>query len=157
MLVTPWFWFAAALILGFVEMLAPGYIFLGIAIGAGLVGGMLLVTPAELGWTQSVPILCLIFAVLSLMYARAWRLADRIGLDAAERISTKGSLRAHLLSVAIGVVSMLLAVVSPKTVVWSGLVYFLMGPVQGLNGFATARAIERLEGAGEAVDPAPAD
>lgn len=75
MLVTPWFWFAAALILGFVEMLAPGYIFLGIAIGAGLVGGLLLVTPAELGWTQSVPILCLIFAVLSLI---SWLALRRI-------------------------------------------------------------------------------
>ncbi|SDC89751.1 NfeD family protein [Ruegeria marina] len=58
-----WLWIAAALVLGVVEMLLPGFIFLGFAIGAALTGLLLLVL------TPSLPVLLLIFAALSLV---AW-------------------------------------------------------------------------------------
>lgn len=66
-----WAWLAAALILAIVEMLAPGFIFLGFAIGAALVGLMLL-GPIAL---MSVPMILLIFAALSLA---AWLTLRRI-------------------------------------------------------------------------------
>lgn len=59
-----WVWLAAALLLAILEVLAPGYIFLGFAIGAGLVGVTLL-TP----FSPGLPALLAIFAVLSLI---AW-------------------------------------------------------------------------------------
>lgn len=60
-----WVWIAAALALGILEVFAPGYIFLGFAFGAMAVGLLLLNT----GLGLSLPVLLLIFAVLSLV---AW-------------------------------------------------------------------------------------
>lgn len=94
-----------------------------------------------------------IFAVLALMYWRAWRLRDRIHLDLLERIATRGALRRHLLSIAVGLGSIILAVAVPQHPAWSGMIYFLMGPVQGISGYLTGRELERAmeaesEGAG---------
>ncbi|UZD92248.1 NfeD family protein [Cognatishimia activa] len=62
LLTTWWVWLAAALVLGILEMLIPGFIFLGFAIGAAVVGIALL---GPLG-LLSVPAILLIFAVISL-------------------------------------------------------------------------------------------
>lgn len=58
-----WVWMAAAVILAILEVLAPGYIFLGFAIGAFLMGLGLAVGVAgfSLAWAL------VIFAVLSLI------------------------------------------------------------------------------------------
>ena len=84
-----------------------------------------------------------IFTVLALMYWRAWRLRDEIRLDAAEREAVRGSIRGHILSIAIGLSSLIFAVFVPNVPWLSGVVYFLMGPAQGFNGFKTGNAIER--------------
>ena len=65
-----WVWLAAALVLAILEVLAPGFIFLGFAIGAGIVG-LLLLTPFSTG----LPALLAIFAVLSLV---AWALLRKV-------------------------------------------------------------------------------
>lgn len=57
-----WVWVVFGVALGVLEVLVPGFIFLGFAIGAVLVG--LLVLVGVLG--GSVPLLALVFAVLSL-------------------------------------------------------------------------------------------
>jgi len=64
-----WVWLAAALVLGILEVLAPGFIFLGFAIGAALVG-LLLLSPL----TPGLAALLAIFAVLSLV---AWLVLRR--------------------------------------------------------------------------------
>ena len=66
-----WIWMAAALALGILEIVLPGFIFLGFAIGAAITG-ILLILP---GLTPSLPILLLIFAVLSLV---SWLVLRRI-------------------------------------------------------------------------------
>ncbi|NRB19936.1 MAG: hypothetical protein HRU33_20910 [Rhodobacteraceae bacterium] len=66
-----WLWAAAALLLAIVEVLAPGFVFLGFAIGAAAVSLILLNTGLSLG----LPILLLIFAALSLL---AWLILRRI-------------------------------------------------------------------------------
>ncbi|MFY9238969.1 MAG: hypothetical protein WAO78_08895 [Roseovarius sp.] len=68
-----WVWGAAALIFAVVELLVPGFIFLGFAIGAGIVGLVLL-----LGFAPGLAALLVLFAVLSLL---AW-----IGLRRAFRL-----------------------------------------------------------------------
>lgn len=65
-----WAWLAAALVLAILEVLAPGFIFLGFAIGAAVVGLMVL-GPASL---LSAPMLLLMFAAFSLV---AWLLLKR--------------------------------------------------------------------------------
>ena len=66
-----WVWIVAGFALGVLEVISPGYIFLGFAIGAVLVGG--LVGLGVLG--TSVPVLLVVFAVLSLL---AWVIVRRI-------------------------------------------------------------------------------
>ncbi|MCP4209378.1 MAG: hypothetical protein GY767_20365 [Shimia sp.] len=66
-----WVWLAAALVLAILEVLAPGFIFLGFAIGAALVGVALL-GPLKL---LSVPMLLLVFAALSLI---AWLVLRKV-------------------------------------------------------------------------------
>ncbi|MDU9003445.1 NfeD family protein [Sedimentitalea todarodis] len=57
-----WAWLCFALILGIAEMLIPGFIFLGFAIGAAVVALLL-----ALGLSVTLPLLLLIFAALSLV------------------------------------------------------------------------------------------
>ena len=66
-----WLWGAAALVLGLLEVLVPGFVFLGFAIGAFLVAMLLL----NLGLVLSLPLLLLIFAALSLV---AWLILRQV-------------------------------------------------------------------------------
>ncbi len=66
-----WVWLAGALVLGILEVLAPGFVFLGFAIGAGLVGLMLLGPIAFL----TPEVILLIFAALSLV---AWLVLRKV-------------------------------------------------------------------------------
>lgn len=57
-----WPWLAAAVGLGILEVIVPGYIFLGFAVGAAIVGLLLAVGLTGL----SVPLMLVIFAAASL-------------------------------------------------------------------------------------------
>ena len=59
-----WVWIAGGMVLGAMELLIPGYIFLGFAVGAVLTGAL-----AAFSIPGSLPLALLIFAVLSLI---AW-------------------------------------------------------------------------------------
>ncbi|WP_353473673.1 hypothetical protein PVT71_06415 [Salipiger sp. H15] len=64
-----WVWMAAAVVLLVLEVLSPAFVFLGFAIGAAVVGLLLL-----LGLTTGWPMLLLICAVLAVL---AWALLRR--------------------------------------------------------------------------------
>jgi len=66
-----WVWGCAALALGILEILAPGFIFLGFAAGAVLVALLLLAPGLQIAF----PVLLLIFAVFSLV---AWLVLRRV-------------------------------------------------------------------------------
>lgn len=66
---TWWAWVVLGFALGVLEILAPGYIFLGFAIGAVLTGIVV-----GLGISANLPALILIFAVASLI---AWLILRR--------------------------------------------------------------------------------
>ena len=57
-----WVWMSAALLLATAEVIIPGWIFLGFAIGALVMGALLLIGVSGL----SMPITLVVFAVLSL-------------------------------------------------------------------------------------------
>ncbi|GGE20658.1 hypothetical protein SAMN05421774_10648 [Gemmobacter megaterium] len=67
---TWWIWIAGGIALGVLELLAPGYIFLGFAVGAVLTGGLVAV-----GIPGNLPLALVIFAALSLI---AWATMRRI-------------------------------------------------------------------------------
>ena len=71
-----WVWMVGALALAFLEVLAPGYVFLGFAVGAAAVGALLGVGgPAATWMGGSLPGTALVFALLSLA---AWLALRRI-------------------------------------------------------------------------------
>ncbi len=65
-----WVWCVIALGLAIIEILLPGFVFLGFAIGAAAVA-VILLTPLSL----TLPVLLLVFAVLSLA---AWLILRRV-------------------------------------------------------------------------------
>jgi membrane protein implicated in regulation of membrane protease activity len=66
-----WLWLAGALVLAIAEVLIPGFMFLGFALGALAVSMLLLNT----GLALSLPLLLLLFAALSLA---AWLILRQI-------------------------------------------------------------------------------
>ncbi len=66
-----WVWLSAALILGILEVLVPGFVFLGFAIGALAMTLLML----NLGLAMSLPLSLLIFAALSLI---SWLVLRRV-------------------------------------------------------------------------------
>ena len=65
-----WLWAAFALVLAILEILVPGYLFLGFAIGAGVLGAVLWAGgPLADMLTTSIPILLVAYSVVSLV---AW-------------------------------------------------------------------------------------
>ena len=64
-----WFWMSAALALATLEVIVPGYVFLGFAIGALFLGAGLLAGITGL----SLPVMLVAFAVLSLISYLAMR------------------------------------------------------------------------------------
>ncbi|MBU2360153.1 MAG: hypothetical protein KKB02_14710 [Alphaproteobacteria bacterium] len=63
-----WVWLSAALALATLEVIVPGYIFLGFAVGAAVLALILLIVPIG-----SLPLILVIFAVLSLVAYLAMR------------------------------------------------------------------------------------
>ncbi|SLN57833.1 hypothetical protein PSA7680_03041 [Pseudoruegeria aquimaris] len=73
---TWWLWMAAGLVLAILEVLAPGFILLGFAIGAALVGLVFLLPgAASAAMAASLPLTLVVFALLS---GLAWWLLRRI-------------------------------------------------------------------------------
>jgi len=66
-----WVWMAGALLLAIIEIVLPGFLALGFAVGAALVGLLLVVAPGALG----LPLLLALWAVLSLA---AWAVLRRL-------------------------------------------------------------------------------
>lgn len=66
-----WVWMAAALVLAILEVVVPGFVFLGFAVGAFAVAMLLLNTGLAVGLAM----LLLIFAALSLI---AWLVLRRV-------------------------------------------------------------------------------
>ena len=64
-----WGWMSGALILATLEVLIPGYIFLGFAIGAGVMGLLILLGVSATGLALTL----VIFAILSLVSYLAMR------------------------------------------------------------------------------------
>jgi len=87
-----------------------------------------------------------VFGVLALFYSNALRQRKELELGPLKLFDARSGLRRHLLSVAIGIFSILLALVVPIRLLFlPGFAYFLLGPVHGVNGYRTGRARGRLQ------------
>jgi uncharacterized membrane protein len=86
-----------------------------------------------------------LFGAFALLHAHAWRQRDALDLSAAERLILRSSLGHHLISIAIGLLSVAIAVVAPVRWSWlAGPLYFLMGPAHGWWGYRSDMRLRRL-------------
>jgi uncharacterized membrane protein len=89
-----------------------------------------------------------LFATFMLLHWNALRQRGPLGLDALGVFDARASVRRHGISVAIGTLSVLIALVAPiEYLGWAGLLFFLMGPAHGAFGYFNSRAREALVGA----------
>ena len=73
--------------------------------------------------------------VFVLMYLRAYRLRAELELDALELSVTREELQGFLLNVAVGLLSIAIAVLGDvDTLSWAGYAYLLLFPLQAING-----------------------
>ena len=86
----------------------------------------------------------LVFGTFLLLYWHAWRKRQQLDLDASELLILRFGFRAHLISVAIGVLSLAINYAADLPGL-AGMIYILMGPVHGWNGYAAHKAHARLE------------
>jgi len=84
----------------------------------------------------------LIFGTFVLLYQHAWRRRAALELSPDEEISLHFGQRAHWLTLSLGVLSIVIALVAGNTgwVALAGLIYCLMGPIHAWNGYRQARA-----------------
>jgi uncharacterized membrane protein len=95
-----------------------------------------------------------IFTVFVMLYRHAFARRGPLALDATELVTLRFNQRAHVISLALAAVSLVLAFSLPENwVAISGILYGLMGPLHAWNGIRMHRALEKLE----PPKPAPAE
>ena len=82
-----------------------------------------------------------IFGLYMLLKLHALSKRKQLELDEVELILTRGAISIDAVMVCVGIVSILLAFVSPPL---SGLIYFVLGPVQGFLGFRYGNRAEKV-------------
>jgi len=97
--------------------------------------------PLMLFYSSGFAMICTLFVTLNL---HAYRRREELELDALERYLTRGAISAQVVSLSIAALSIVLALIGGSAIVWSGLVYFAMGPAHFVNGLIWGRGAERL-------------
>ena len=83
--------------------------------------------------------------VFVLLYLRAYALRDTLELGARELLVTRKEIQSFLLNVSVGLASISIALAGGAVwTLWAGLIYFLIGPLQTINGFAMGSRIRAM-------------
>ena len=91
----------------------------------------------------------LIFLVFVLLYRHAWSKRATLDLTEKEELSLKFGLRAHLISMGLGLTSLAIVVVNGGWAAIAGMLYGLMGPLHAWNGYRAGKAHHQLEARAE--------
>lgn len=92
-----------------------------------------------------------LFGIFSLLYRHALKQKDALALDEVELFEARNGQRVCLISVAIGIIGVLVMWILPDQLAGvSGAVYMLMGPAHGINGARYGRARAKLIAARDA-------
>lgn len=87
-----------------------------------------------------------VFALFALLHWNAHRQRHLLALEPLELYDLRAAARAHLLSVAVGAVAVVLTIVVPADFLWiPGSIFWLLGPLHGTNGFLNGRQRRRME------------
>ena len=91
-----------------------------------------------------------VFLIFVLLYRHAWRLRDDLDLNPLERYDTRAAIVENLLTAAVPMLSVLLALVLPEHLAGlAGWIYLSYGPVLTWNGIRDERGRRPLEAAVE--------
>ena len=99
----------------------------------------------------------MIFGLFLLLHHNAWRRRRALDLTPAEELTLRFSTRAHLLSAGLAVASLTLVFLLPSQTAYAGMIYGLMGPLHGWNGYRGGRAQAQLAAAEAPLNPPPVD
>lgn len=80
-----------------------------------------------------------IFLLYTLMHLHAYQHREVLGLNDVEVHLTRTTIREHLIHTSVGLASIGLALSRQEEL--SGLIYMVLGPLQGLNGWLSGRAV----------------
>ncbi len=88
----------------------------------------------------------LIFGLFLMLYRHAWSRREALGLGPVQLVTLRFNARGHAMSAGLGVTSIALALVlSEQWMGVPGMLYGLMGPLHGWNGFQVHKAMEQLK------------
>lgn len=110
----------------------------GIQDGMTSSDGRLLMFVYSMGFTA-------LFGTFALLHWNAWRQRERLRLGALELFDARAGIGRHMISVALGVLSVAIVLLWPRYMAFAGLIFFLLGPAHGIFGYANGRRRERLE------------
>ena len=88
-----------------------------------------------------------LFSVLSLLHWHALRQREALALTAMDIYDAHANVTRHLINVGLGITSIAITLLLPHMNAFAGLIYFLIGPLQGAYGYYNGRRRERLEAA----------
>lgn len=94
----------------------------------------------------------LVFGTFVLLYRHAWKKRGELDLTPADLVRLKYGSRSHLISMLLGVASIVIVLVNPEAAAIAGLLYALMGPLHGWNGYQNGKALSQLQTAGPPAD-----
>lgn len=87
----------------------------------------------------------LIYGIYFLLYLHAFRLRKKLELTETELVYTVGEMKGHAANCAIGALSILFVLLGGlEMIFYSGMTYWLIGPVQGYLGYLKGKKIRRL-------------
>ncbi len=93
----------------------------------------------------------MIFGLFVLLHLHAWRLRAQLDLTPLEEVVLRYGLRAHQYSAALAVVSLILVWLNPTNTFFAGVIYVLMGPLHGWNGYRSGVAQSKVIASAEAL------
>jgi uncharacterized membrane protein len=83
----------------------------------------------------------LVFLLFVLMYVHAYQLRTELGLNEVEILETRNAIQGSALLAIVGALSFAMAFRNPA---WAGWLYFLLGPVLGINGALFGKRVRLL-------------
>jgi tellurite resistance protein TehA-like permease len=86
-----------------------------------------------------------VFLIFALLYFHAYRKRSALELNELEIYDTRTQIQDNALNVGVGLLSIALAFGGRQFVVFSMMVYWLIGPVQTVHGIIMGRRRRRLE------------
>jgi uncharacterized membrane protein len=84
-----------------------------------------------------------VWSLYALLYWHALRRRDELQLDEAELLQTRAVLAENFIYVGVCLLSVMLALTTTSGA-WPGLIYFLLGPLQAMNGIRWGRKLNAL-------------